>query len=112
MKRKALVVLFCIVGLMVAVGVAQATPFTCTIQQAGVNAGGYYYVFLTDTASTPSWTGSQLFLIPTGTQTITNGMFAAALTAYANSTNVAIDIYVPSVPLAPGGFLYALTAAK
>ena len=95
MKRKALVALFCVMGLMLAVGVAQATLFTCAIDQAGVNSGGYYYVYLTDTTGT-GWTGSQLFLIPTGVQNLTNAMYASALTAFANSTNVVIDVYAPS----------------
>jgi hypothetical protein len=96
MKRKALIVaLFCIMGLTLA-GAAQATNYTCTISQVGILGGAYYVVYLTDTnTSTPGWAGAFPFLIPTTSQSIANGMYAAALTAYANSTNVIADIYNP-----------------
>lgn len=94
MKRKALLVaLFVIMGLMFA-GAAQATNYTCTISQAGIIGGQYYVVYLTDTTGA-GWTGAYPFIIPTTSQTIANGMYAAALTALANSTNVIADIYNP-----------------
>ena len=111
MKRKALMVaLFCIMGLTIA-GAAQATLYTCTISQAGVNMGGYYVVYLTDTATTPAWVGAFPFLIPTTTQTLTNGMYAAALTALANSTNVVADIYNPGT-MPQYQPIYSLSASK
>jgi hypothetical protein len=91
MKKKALVMtLLCVMGLALAAGVAQATWYTCTIQQAGVLNGGYYVVWLTDinnqaAVSTP-------FIITNASPTLVNGMYAAALTAYANSTNVYVDL--------------------
>lgn len=110
MKRKALVVaLFCIMGLMIA-GAAQATQYTCTVSQVGILGGGYYVVYLADNAST-GWTGIQPFLIPTATQTITNGMYAAALTAFANSTNVIIDVYNPGT-IAPYSVIASISASK
>ncbi len=109
MKRKALIALFCIMGLLLAVGAAQATPFNCTIQQAGVNLGGYYFVYLTDKAGT-GWPGSQMFLIPNTPQNITNAMLASALTALSGSTNVAIDCYAPTTPVPVGTVLYAIQA--
>jgi hypothetical protein len=94
MKRKALLVaLFVILGLMLA-GVANATVYTCTVSQVGILGGTYYVIYLTDNAGT-GWTGAKPFLIPTTSQTITNGMYATALTALANSTNVIIDVYNP-----------------
>jgi hypothetical protein len=113
MKRKALMVaLFCIMGLMLA-GVAQADQFTCTISQVGIMGGQYYQIYLTDNAGT-GWTGAQPFLIPTGTQTITNGMYATALTAFANSTNVWIDVFNPNAPnpVPPNAVIADMRAAK
>lgn len=96
MKRKALMVaLFCIMGLMLA-GAAQATEYTCSIQKAGIIGSQYYVIYLTDTnTTTPGWAGSFPFLIPTANQAIANGLYATALTAIANSTNVLADIFNP-----------------
>jgi hypothetical protein len=111
MKRKALMVaLFCIMGLML-VGAAQATQYTCTISQAGILGGQYYTIYLTDTSATPAWPGVYPFLIPTTSQSIANGMYATALTALANSTNVIVDVYNPGT-LPQYTVVYSLGAAK
>lgn len=111
MKRKALIVaLFCIMGLMIA-GAAQATNYTCTISQAGIIGSQYYVVYLTDTSGSPAWTGAFPFLIPTGSQAIANGMYATALTAIANSTNVIADIYNPGT-MPQYQVIYSISATK
>ena len=96
MKRKTLVVvLFCIMGLMIA-GAAQATVYNCSIQQAGVVGSVYYVVYLTDlNAASPAWAGSFPFLIPTTSQSAANSMYAAALTALSTSSQIVADIYNP-----------------
>ena len=114
MKRKALMVaLFCIMGLLLA-GVAQATEYTCSIQKAGIIGSQYYVIYLTDLAPTPpgpAWTGSFPFLIPTASQAIANGLYATALTAIANSTNVVADIFNPGV-MPQYQTIFSLTAVK
>jgi hypothetical protein len=111
MKRKALMVaLFCIMGLLLA-GAAQATEYTCSIQSAGIIGSQYYVVFLTDTAQAPAWTGSLPFLIPTASQAIANGLYATALTAIANSTNVVIDVFNPGT-LPPYSVIFSMSAVK
>jgi hypothetical protein len=110
MKRKALLVaLFVIMGLTLA-GVAQATIYTCTISEAGIIGGQYYVVNLTDTTGV-GWTGALPFIIPTTSQTVANGMYAAALTALANSTNVIIDAFNPGT-MPPYSVISSLSAAK
>jgi hypothetical protein len=111
MKRKSMMVaLFCIMGLLLA-GAAQATEYTCTIQKAGIIGSTYYVVYLTDTNASPAWTGSFPFLIPTTSQAIANGLYATALTAIANSTNVVADLYNPGV-MPPYSVLYSLSTVK
>jgi hypothetical protein len=91
MKRKAMIMaLVCVVGLTMAVGTAQATWYTCTIQQAGLLAPNYYVVYLTDVnnagaVSTP-------FIIYSADPAYVNAMYAAALTALSNRTNVTADL--------------------
>jgi hypothetical protein len=93
MKRKALVVALALaMGLVVfSVGNAMAAPatYTCTISQAGGNYWGYYVITLTDTASPAAFTNQQFF-IPDDGSGMNKVMYAAALTALANSTNVQI----------------------
>lgn len=112
MKRKALMVaLVCIMGLTIA-GAAQADFYTCTISQTGILVGQYYTLYLADTnTAAPGWTGIQPFLIPTTSQSIANGMYAAALTAFANSTNVIIEVFNPGT-IAPYSVLASLSASK
>lgn len=111
MKRKAMMVaLFCIMGLLLA-GAVQATEYTCTIQKAGIIGSQYYVIYLTDTAQTPAWTGSFPFLIPTASQAIANGLYATALTAIANSTNVLADIFNPGT-MPQYQTIFSLSAVK
>ncbi|HAY21657.1 MAG TPA: hypothetical protein DCY27_05730 [Desulfobacterales bacterium] len=90
MKRKALVLaLLCVMGLAI-VGTAQATWYTCTIQQAGIHSNGVYVVYLTDVNNAAST--STPYIIVGANQTLTNGLYAAALTAWANASNVVVDL--------------------
>jgi hypothetical protein len=91
MKKKLMVLV--VVGLVAglfSVSNAIAAPawYTCTISQAGATNFGFSYVTLTDTAATPLFSNT-VFLI---SDTIPNakGMYAGALTAVANSSNVSV----------------------
>jgi hypothetical protein len=91
MKKKALVMaLLCVMGLAMAVGTAQATWYTCTIQSAGFLDGGYYVIYLTDINNAAST--STPFLLQNASPSAINAMYAAALTSFANSTNVIVDL--------------------
>jgi hypothetical protein len=89
-----------------AVGTAQATWYTCTIQSAGFLSGGYYVIYLTDVNNAAST--STPYLIFNANQTYVNAMYAAALTAYANSTNVIVDLSAWT----PWGAAFTLYSAK
>ena len=94
MKKKVLaVMLLTVMGLVgLSGGVAQAGWQTASITQVG-STGTNYWLTATSTTSTPPFT-NVTFVIDE-----TNGrgkeMFAAALTAFANSTNVQIWVDAP-----------------
>jgi hypothetical protein len=91
MKKKALVMaLVFVMGLAMVVGTAQAAWYTCSVQQTGFHEAGIYIVYLTD-LNTPGSTSTP-FIIVGGNQNFVNGMYAGALTAFANSTNVVVDL--------------------
>jgi hypothetical protein len=111
MKKKAIfVALLCVMGLAaLSIGNAEAAPpwYTCTISLAGTTDSGYYVVTLSDTTTpTPVFT-DMTFLLSPGSA-FQKEMYAAALTAFANSTNVSVNI--PYV--AAGGTISALYAIK
>jgi hypothetical protein len=109
MKKKAiLVVLLCVMGLAaVSIGNADAAPwYTCTISQAGANNAGYYVLILTDTASPVAFTNRTFLISPTNSHQ--KEMYAAALTAFANSTYVVVNL--PSI--SASSFCTALYAQK
>ena len=90
-KRKALVMaLVCVMGLTLAAGTAQATWYTCSIQQAGFLNGGYYVLWLTDVNNVSAT--STPFIITNANQTYVNAMYAAALTALSKGSNVYADL--------------------
>jgi len=91
LKKKVLVALLCAMVLAVfSVGNAMAAlaTYTCSISQAGANYWGYYVVQLSDTAG--AFTNSQFIIVDSGNG-MNKVMYAAALTALANSTNVEVQ---------------------
>jgi len=93
MKRKLmLVALLCVLGVAtMSIGNANAAPafYTCTVTQTGANIWGYYIVYLSDNAGTFT---NQAFFIPDDPAFpgMNKAQYAAALTAFANSTNVSV----------------------
>jgi hypothetical protein len=94
-KRMLAVVMLTVMGLVVGLsgGVAQAAWATCTISNVG-STGSNYWVTATDTTvPTPLFTNVTFILDET------NGrgkeMFATALTAFANSTNIQLWVDPP-----------------
>ena len=94
MKRKiAVVAVLCAMMVVLSIGAAQAAFYTCTISSAGVSNSGYYYVTVTDTAATPAFTNRTFLLGGPGLNVgYTNQFYATALTAFANSTNIQMEI--------------------
>ena len=92
MKRKGLlVVLLCVMGLAtISIGNVEAAGpwYTCTISGAGATSTDSA-ITLTDTATTPGFPANTTYFIDNSTQRA-NQMLAAALTAFANSTNVVV----------------------
>jgi hypothetical protein len=89
MKRKALVVLFCVMALAaISFSNAQAAAgwHTCTVSKIAAS-NSYYMLYLTDTAGTPDWQGEQIFIIKL-TDAEAKAMYATALTAWASGGNV------------------------
>lgn len=91
MKKKLAVL--AMVGILVgvfAVGNALAAPqwYVCSISEAGATTFGVSFVTLTDTAATPAFTNVVFFIYDTTVNS--NKMYAAALTALANSSNVRV----------------------
>jgi hypothetical protein len=92
MKKKALVVvLLCVMGLAaLSINNAEAGGwYTCTVSQAGATTWGYL-VTLSDTVAPPNnaFPANTPFLITTVANT--KEMYAAALSAWANSTYVVV----------------------
>jgi hypothetical protein len=82
MKRKALMVLLCVLLLGALAGSAQAGDwYTCNVNWAGTS-GTVYFVQLTE-ASGAHWTGARYYLIDSS-QSMQNAMLATALTAWAS----------------------------
>jgi hypothetical protein len=109
MKKKAiLVALLCVMGLAaLSIGNAEAsTWYTCTISRAGANWTPSYVVVLSDTAATPKFTDREFIIDPNSTQK--KEIYAAALTAWANSSNVLV--YLGGT--AAGSKVYAIYATK
>jgi hypothetical protein len=95
MKRKGLaVVLLCVLGLAtIAIGNVEAAGpwYTCTVSGCGATWTDAY-ITVTDTATTKGFPDNTTFVIDNTTGQA-NKMYAAALTAFANSTNV--QLYIP-----------------
>lgn len=109
MKRKAiLVVLLGFLALTaLSSGNAEAgTWYTCTISQVGANWTPSYVVTLSDTAAAPAFTDRQFIIDPASLQR--KEIYAAALTALANSTNV--DVFLNST--VAGSKIYGVYATK
>jgi hypothetical protein len=96
MKKKAMIVVlvsvFALVGLLGSV--AQAVWYTCSISYVGSTGTGYL-VEATDTAAQPAFTKALFVLDPYSGKG--KEMYAAALTAFANSTNcqLFVDTFTP-----------------
>jgi hypothetical protein len=109
MKKKVmLVVLLSFMGLAaLSIGNAEAAGpwYTCTISQAGSNWAGYV-VTLTDTATTPTFSNVQFVIDTNGGKQ--KEIYAAALTALANSTNVVAYMSATTA----GSKCYAIYATK
>jgi hypothetical protein len=109
--RKGLVVLLCVMGLVaLSISCAQAGWYTCSVSKVGMGTGGVYAVTLTDIPVPPA---AAAFTNRTFGITTTGGfdkqMYAAALTALANSTNV--EAYI-NPPAGSGYNILGLKAAK
>ena len=115
MKKKAmLVALLCVMGLAaLSIGNAEAGWYTCTISQAGSDWTNLV-VTLSDVPTPPAaaaFTNRAFVIDATGNGTgisKAKEMYAAALTAFANSTYV----YVFINNTAAGSKVYALSAKK
>ena len=94
MKRKmAVVALLCAMMMALSFGAAQAANYLCTISGAGVSNAGYYYVTVTDTGAGKAFTNRNFLIGGPGINvSFTNAFYATALTAFANSTNVLLEI--------------------
>jgi hypothetical protein len=89
-KKVMLVALLCVLGMAtLSIGNANAAigTFTCTVNATGANYWGYYAVTLTDNAGSFS---NLVCFIPEDPAIpgMSKAMYAAALTAFANSSNV------------------------
>jgi hypothetical protein len=80
MKKKALLVLVCVMALTAfTAGIAMAGYYVCTISKVGC-AGTFYMLTLTDTAATPAFTDRDFVI---DAQAVgASAMLASALTAY------------------------------
>jgi hypothetical protein len=87
-KRMAVLAMVGILMALFTVGNAMAAAqwYTATISQAGATTFGYSFVTLTDTAATPAFTNAIFFISDTAPDA--KNMYAAALTALANSSPV------------------------
>ena len=103
MKKRALVVLLVVMGLVAVSISAEAVNYTCTISQTGT-AGANYFIVAQNIA-TPAF--NTTFLLSNSYSTARE-MYAAALTAFANSTNVKISVSATT----PNSFVYSLSAIK
>lgn len=93
MKRKALMVVLCVVMLGAFVASAQAGAwYTCIVNQAG-QSGTVYFCQLTEVSGV-DWTGPRYFFIDTSAG-VQNAMLATLLTAFANSSNVNVWLEYP-----------------
>jgi hypothetical protein len=102
MKKK--LVVLAMVGILMAVftvgnAMAAAQWYTCTISQAGSTIFGYSFITVTDTAQTPAFTNAIFFISDTAPDA--KNMYASALTALANSSNVWVflDAVVTGAPV-------------
>ena len=93
MKKKVLALVMLTFMVLVGLsGVAQAGWVTCTVSQVG-STGSNYWVTVTEAVTNPTFTNATFF-IDEGSQR-GKEMFATALTAFANSTNVQLWIEPP-----------------
>jgi hypothetical protein len=109
MKRKVLVVLLCAMALAaISFSNAEAAAgwHTCIISKVGAS-NSYYLLYLTDTAPTPDWVGEQVFIISL-TSAEAKAMYATALTAWANSSNVSVYL----TAFTPYSSAWGVAAAK
>jgi hypothetical protein len=95
MKKKAMVVamltVFAMVGLLG--GIAQAAWVTCTLTYVGSTGTGYI-IQASDTASTPAFPANTIFVLDPYSGKAKE-LYAAALTAFANSSYVQIWLEAP-----------------
>lgn len=115
MGKKMVLVLVCVLlSGFAMVSISNATPtnpgwYNVTVQSCGaLPASNFYFVFATDSAGTPAWAGSRVFLID-ATNPATKASLAAALTGYANSGNCAL--YMPG-GTASGAFIDGVGAGS
>lgn len=88
MKRKALMVVLCVLMVGALAGSAVAGNwYKCIVNQAG-QSGTVYFIQVTE-VSQANWTGPRYFFIDTSAG-VQNAMLATALTAWSNSGNVNI----------------------
>jgi hypothetical protein len=96
MKKSMLAVVMVTVMALVGLsgGVAQAAWQTCTVSQVG-STGSNYWITASCTTSTPPFTNVTFIIDESNGRA--KEMFATALTAFANSTNIQIWIDPPFV---------------
>ena len=90
-----MVVLCMVLGAFFVTSAGAYSWYTCTVSQAGSMQWGAYVV-LTDTNPSPSFPANTTFIIDTTDPGNMKSMLAAALTAFANSTNVNAFISAPA----------------
>ena len=110
MKKKAIVSVLACIMVMAAIGIGNAasTPpnYTCMISIVGAAVWGYY-VIATNTDPGAAF-ADRFFLIDQSTPNKGQAMYATALSAFANSNSVILELYNPN----PGGLITILSISK
>jgi hypothetical protein len=106
MKKKVLVTVLACIMLLAALGVGNAAPgyYTCTLSRAGAATYGYWI----EASEINGAFSNMFFLIDQSVPNIGPAMYATALTAYANSSNIVI--YVADTT--PGSLVFVLAGVK
>jgi hypothetical protein len=92
-KKMMLVALLCVLGvatLSIGNANAAASTYTCSVVQTGANYWGWYSATLTDNGGTFNNLVCWFPVDPVNAPGMEKAAYAAALTAFANSTNVVV----------------------
>jgi hypothetical protein len=106
MKKKAIVIVLACIMVMAAIGIGNAAPgyYTCTISRSGAATYGYWI----EASDINGAFSNTFFLIDQSVPNMAPAMYATALTAYANSSNVLLYV----ADSTPGSLIFVLAAAK